>query len=150
MKKVLFIILALLILGGCSNKEVKEVEEPPALKVETVMIMKEAFVGTYCWNSQCLDKEGASELVEGEEAFDVAVGNKVRLKINENVKPNEYYLTEMNMKTNKEKELNSIDYTFTAPKKSGVYIYGFTGTWYGVNENEIANTVQYGFKLNVK
>lgn len=150
MKKWLIVVFTSFVLVGCSGNDVTKTKEPPTLTVKASAINEEAIVGTYCWNSKCLDKDGASKLVEEEEPLKVKAGEKITLKQKEELRPNKYYLTEINGETDKEKELQSTDYTFNAPTESGIYIYGFTGTWYGENTNEIANTVQYAFKLQVQ
>lgn len=150
MKKLFLAIFILLVASGCSETTISDLKEPPQLKVKTASISMEAMVGTYCWNKECVDKEGASDLVKEEKAIDVAAGERIILKQQEELRPDNFFLTEINEESKNEKELIVNDFGFTAPTKKGVYSYGFTGTWYGKNTNEISNTAQYAFKLNVK
>lgn len=148
MKKFIGLFSLVMLLAGCSDASMNNLTEPPALKVSAISETQEAVLGTYCWTTECVDKVGPIELVENEEEIVVQQGEKIQLEQKEEHRPNKYFLTEIS--EGKEKEIQVSEYAFIAPTKSGVYTYGFTGTWNGEGEDELSGDAQYAFKLKVE
>ncbi|MEH6944734.1 hypothetical protein [Bacillus sp. JJ722] len=161
MKKriVLVILFVGLVIVGCSNGELSgksngelSGKKPPKVFIELNDERFETVLGTYCWKSGndgiCVDKAGPKELLEGKKPVRVKAGEKVKLVMDFEPKPNEIHLTQISGEKETEVELTSQQ--FTVPNEKGLYYYSYGVWWMDEKEKNVSNgDAFYAFALEV-
>ncbi|MEB2298889.1 hypothetical protein LAV72_04535 [Lysinibacillus xylanilyticus] len=151
MKKYCLYVVALLVLSitGCSNTNGLSREKPPKVFINIENKKFETTLGTYCWQTGCVDTAGPVELLEGKKPIKVKSGEKITLEMDYESKPNEFYVAQMS--GNKETEVVVKDNRFTAPTQRGVYYYTYGVWWMDEKEANVSNgDAFYAFALEVE
>lgn len=153
MKKQLVAVILFvgLVLVGCSNGGLPG-KKPPKVFIELNNERFETKLGTYCWksgnNGICVDTAGPEELLEGKKPLRVKAGEKVKLAMDFEPKPNEINLTQMSGE--KETEVELTNQQFTAPLEKGLYYYSYSVWWMDEKEKNVSNgDAFYAFALEV-
>jgi hypothetical protein len=148
----LLIVLSSFTMVGCSSdtKSVKTIsgEKPPEVQINIGNKNYEAKLGTYCWNSGCVDTVGPVEFLQGEEPIKVSPAEKISFLMNYEPKPNHFYL--MQIQEGNEKEVLIEDNSFLAPAENGVYYYSYGVWWMDDKEENVSHgDAFYSFVIEV-
>ncbi|MCM3392682.1 hypothetical protein [Cytobacillus oceanisediminis] len=153
-KSYLIIALLGLINTGCTNNGVtKENLSPPKTFIEVDNERFETILGTYCWSSkgqsECVDKAGPIELLEGSEPIEVSPGESVTFIMEYEPKPNKIYVLQIS--NNEESEVKVSNNHLSAPTQKGIYYYSYGAWWMDEKKESISNgDANYAFALEVK
>ncbi|WP_243556489.1 hypothetical protein [Priestia megaterium] len=79
---------------GCSSSGFLE-ESPPKVYLEASNHLYETKVGTYCWESTCVDKAGPLELLKTEQPIKVKANESLSLVIKYKRQPNEKHMAQI-------------------------------------------------------
>ncbi|MGE7946244.1 hypothetical protein [Lysinibacillus sp. NPDC093688] len=151
MKKYFLYLIALLVLTitGCSNTNGLSGEKPPKVFIDIENKKFETTLGTYCWQTGCVDTVGPVELLEGKNPIKVKSGEKITLVMDYEPKPNEFHVAQIS--NNKETEVMVKDNHFTAPTQRGVYYYSYGVWWKDEKEANVSHgDAFYAFALEVE
>lgn len=153
-KIILTLILALLVLVGCSPEAsggMSGKKPPTAFAVigNEKHVMK---LGSYCWKSNfssiCVDSAGPVELVSSEKPIQIKPGAEISFAINGDSKPNEYHLSQFHEE--KVRKLDVRTNTFKAPDTPGTYVYGYSVWWMSEEEENVSDgDALYAFPIEV-
>lgn len=154
MKKVVFLfllgIVGIVILAGCSGKELKGDTPPmPIVRVggENIEVVR----GSYCWNTSCVDYAGPPELLEGKMPFQVQKGEEIKIEFDFEPKPSSIELSRMiGINEGKWIKDNLVNDVLTAPNEEGIYYYDFMVHWYSEDKSNSLGDSSYAFVIEVK
>ncbi|MGE8206793.1 hypothetical protein ACQKP0_19975 [Heyndrickxia sp. NPDC080065] len=158
MNKRLFTLVVLLILTliGCSNKEVNDEidkEKPPKAFIKIGAKTYETKLGTYCWHfgnkGVCVDTAGPVELLKDKQPIKVKRGEEITFIMNYEPKPNKFHVIQIN--NNNETEIKVENNRFTAPTQKGVFYYSYGVWWMDKKKANVSNgSAFYAFALEVE
>ncbi|GEK33565.1 hypothetical protein [Kurthia sibirica] len=147
MKKIIFFMICLFTLFGCTQGEA-DTSHPPKLQISVAGKQYNTILGTYCWSGGCEDKVGPVDLLANTEPLVVKAQETITLVQKEKERPDSLFLTEIFEQ--QEKEIALDHYSFKAPTEVGTYYYGLSGTWFGEGKYEISGDAQYAFALKIE
>ncbi|WP_042349320.1 hypothetical protein [Bacillus massiliigorillae] len=147
----LLILFVGLLLVGCSSESLPG-KKPPDVFIEWNKEKFETVLGTYCWNSGkndvCVDTTGPKDLLEGKKRLRVKAGDRLKLVMDYEPKPNEISLTQMSGE--QEKKVVMTNQYFTAPTEKGLYYYSYSVWWMDEKEKNVSKgDAHYAFALEV-
>ncbi|MCP8615955.1 hypothetical protein [Salirhabdus salicampi] len=151
---VLFILLMMLFILGCSDEGLKG-EQPPDAYITIGGKSYETILGTYCWSYNgkglCVDTAGPKELLafHNEEPIKVQPEETITFTMDFEPKPTEVHATVI--KGQNESKVDVANNSFTAPKEKGVYYYYYGVWWKDDKESDIyQGDAFYAFALEVR
>ncbi|MDG0029586.1 hypothetical protein MMB68_08395 [Priestia sp. Y58] len=133
---------------GCSSSGFLE-ESPPKAYLEASNHLYETKVGTYCWESTCVDKAGPLELLKTEQPIKVKANESLSLVIKYKRQPNEKHMAQI--QNSHEVEIPLKKNKLKAPSESGTYYYSYSVWWMDESQQNVSNgDASYAFVLKVK
>lgn len=123
-------------------------DKPPKAWVEIEDEKYETVLGTYCWNTGCVDTIGPVEMLEGKAPISVKPGDGIEFVMDYEPKPNQFSLTQYNGDERTEVKLKSN--RFSAPMQEGVYYYVYGVWWMDEKKEHVSHgDAFYNFVIEV-
>lgn len=111
--------------------------QPPAAKVQIENQVYETKLGTYCWNSGCVDAVGPVELLKGKSPISVAPGEVIKFVMEYEPQPNKFHAYQIHNNENTEIMFDNLQ--FNAPTQEGVYYYTIGVWWLDEKRENVSN-----------
>lgn len=154
---VISILLFVFILSGCNGISSKNTNKdgglsgktPPNANIKIDDKRYDTELGSYCWKTRCVDKEGPVELLKGKKPIQVQAGENITLGMQFTPKPNEVHLSQIS--NGKKTDVEVKDNQFAAPRETGTYYYDYEIRWMDEKEKDLSHgDASYAFVLEVK